>query len=90
MASFHVYRCDACGSKIKNEERAEGVILMPEERARLRNARPKSLIEAMQGERNLTPREERFDLCTECATALLIAFKVRKREALATGDLLGN
>lgn len=82
MAHFMVFRCDACGEKMKGSERAEGAILLPDERMRAKENAPKSMIEAMMsGKRGYEPKEERFDLCLECALALLVAFKMRRKEA---------
>lgn len=83
MAHFMVFRCDACGEKMKNSERAEGAILLPDERERAKENAPKSLMEAMSGKGRYEPKEERFDLCVECALALLVAFKVRRKESAA-------
>ena len=86
MSRLLVFRCDACGKKMKNDERAEGAIMLPDERARLAAQRP-SMMDAFQG-KVPQPKEEHFDLCIECALALLVAFKVRKKAAEEGRDLL--
>jgi len=86
MSRLLVFRCDACGKKMKNDERAEGAILLPEERERVAGQHP-TLFDVMQGNAPKA-KEERFDLCIECALALLVAFKVRKKAAEDGRDLL--
>jgi hypothetical protein len=78
MSRLLIFRCDACGNKMKNEERAEGAIVLPDERAKVAGKRP-TLADFMQGSAPKV-KEEHFDLCTECALALLVAFKIRRRE----------
>ena len=86
MSRIMVFRCDACGRKMKNDERAEGAIMLPDERARLASVRP-TMMDAFQG-KVPQPKEEHFDLCVECALALLVAFKMRKKASEAGTDLL--
>jgi hypothetical protein len=86
MSRLLVFRCDACGRKMKNDERAEGAIVLPDERAKAAGQHP-TLMDWVQGNAPKM-KEEHFDLCIECALALLVAFKVRKKAAEAGHDLL--
>lgn len=85
MAHIHVFRCDACGEKMKGRERAQLAILMPEERAKIERTVPKSLIEAMGMAQGPQPHPEEFDLCATCALALIVTLKHRHKNLLA-GD----
>lgn len=85
MSRLLVFRCDACGRKMKNDERAEGAIMLPEQRELAASTRP-TMMDIMQGKAPKV-KEEHFDLCVECALALLVAFKVRKKESMEGRDL---
>jgi hypothetical protein len=85
MAHIHVFRCDACGEKMKGRERAQLAILMPEERAKIERTTPKSLAEAMGLTAGAQAHPEEFDLCVTCALALIVTLKERQKN-LAAGE----
>ena len=81
---MHTHRCDSCGA-ILDAETASAVLVG----VALAISEPRTVHDVL-GQRHQLPAKEEFELCPECAMALLINLKLRKLELQKSGKVLAQ